>query len=93
MNCADGGKCHHFCLRTCWREKNCAPLSGVFPDNEWPSQKREIKPRTDKERLAFVSGFAEALLMVDNDGVKAAKKWLMDMVESEQHMAMKRKEK
>lgn len=35
--CPDGGTCHHGCKKTCWRVDNCSPLSGVFPDDEWPA--------------------------------------------------------
>lgn len=35
--CPDQGTCHHGCRESCWRVANCGPLSGVFPNNEWPS--------------------------------------------------------
>lgn len=38
--CPDDGTCHHNCEvypgRSCWRVHNAGPLSGVFPDDEWP---------------------------------------------------------
>lgn len=34
--CPDDGTCHHGCLVGCWRVQTCCPLSGVFPDDEWP---------------------------------------------------------
>jgi hypothetical protein len=35
--CPDGGKCHHECKGGyCWRVKTCGPLSGVYPNDEWP---------------------------------------------------------
>lgn len=35
--CADGGLCHHGCAQNeCFREEACEPLSGVFPNDEWP---------------------------------------------------------
>lgn len=35
--CPDGGTCHHSCLgRDCFRVRTCAPLSGVYADDEWP---------------------------------------------------------
>lgn len=39
--CPDGGKCHHLCTQTCWRVSVCEPLSGVYPNDEWP---RSVKP-------------------------------------------------
>ncbi len=34
--CPDGGRSHHHCTGDCWRRKNVGPLSGVFPNDEWP---------------------------------------------------------
>lgn len=35
--CPDGGKCWHQCTGAdCWRVYNAGPLSGVYPNNEWP---------------------------------------------------------
>lgn len=35
--CPDGGRCHHLCGRTeCFRVRTCGPLSGTYPDDEWP---------------------------------------------------------
>jgi hypothetical protein len=36
--CPDGGTCHHVCAisERCWRVRNAGPLSGVYPDDEWP---------------------------------------------------------
>lgn len=37
--CPDGGACHHECDGgPCWRVANAGPLSGVYPDDQWPSQ-------------------------------------------------------
>lgn len=38
--CPDGGTCHHGCRRTCFRRAHCEPLSGVFPDEQWPVEPR-----------------------------------------------------
>lgn len=39
--CPDGGTCHHRCAPPqCMRVSTCAPLSGVFPDDEWPAEIR-----------------------------------------------------
>ena len=35
--CPDAGKCHHDCQIGCWRVANAGPLSGVYPNNEWPA--------------------------------------------------------
>jgi hypothetical protein len=35
--CPDGGTCHHLCHRACYRVQSCAPLSGVYADDWWPS--------------------------------------------------------
>lgn len=35
--CPDGGYCHHGCAERCWRVSAAGPLSGVFPDDEWPA--------------------------------------------------------
>lgn len=36
VKCPDDGTCHHECMATCFRAKYCAPLSGVYPNDEWP---------------------------------------------------------
>jgi hypothetical protein len=39
--CPDGGVCHHDCgPDECFRVKACEPLSGVYPDDEWPETVR-----------------------------------------------------
>lgn len=36
--CPDGGACHHDCgEETCWRAFFAEPLSGVYPNDTWPS--------------------------------------------------------
>jgi hypothetical protein len=42
--CPDGGKCHHECPAAieCFRVGSCGPLSGVFPDDEWPPAIRAL---------------------------------------------------
>lgn len=50
--CPDGGTCHHACLRQCFRVQSCGPLSGVYPDNEWPEDIR----RTHASPLRAVLG-------------------------------------
>ena len=44
--CPDGGKCHHACTDGCFRVECCEPLSGVFPDNQWPKvdRRHEVRP-------------------------------------------------
>ena len=34
--CPDNGTCHHDCMATCFRVECCSPLTGVYPNNEWP---------------------------------------------------------
>jgi hypothetical protein len=34
--CPDDGTCHHECVDTCFRVQCCVPLSGVYPNDEWP---------------------------------------------------------
>ena len=44
LKCPDGGACHHACDKddgTCWRVRTCAPLSNVFPNDEWPEDVKE----------------------------------------------------
>lgn len=38
VDCPDGGRCHHQCATSssCFRVRECAPLSGVYPNDEWP---------------------------------------------------------
>lgn len=43
MSCPDGGTCHHLCSQIgggCFRVAFCGPLSGVYPDNQWPEEVR-----------------------------------------------------
>lgn len=35
--CPDGGTCHHACTRSCFRVDWSGPLSGVYPNDEWPA--------------------------------------------------------
>jgi hypothetical protein len=36
--CPDGGACHHNCEIThCFRVESCGPLTGVYPNDEWPA--------------------------------------------------------
>ena len=41
LPCPDGGVCGHSCQQVCFRVRSCGPLSGVYPDDQWPSQIRE----------------------------------------------------
>ena len=44
--CPDGGTCHHHCWRMCFRVLTCEPLSGVYPDDQWPAEvAAEHQPR------------------------------------------------
>lgn len=37
--CPDGGVCHHECaVAACFRVRYCGPLSGIFPENQWPEE-------------------------------------------------------
>lgn len=41
MQCPDGGTCHHQCgipafHGRCFRVESCGPLSGVYPNDDWP---------------------------------------------------------
>lgn len=41
MQCPDGGTCHHHCgipafHGRCFRVESCGPLSGVYPNDDWP---------------------------------------------------------
>lgn len=38
LKCPDGGACHHDCSTSCFRVEHCGPLSGVFPNDEWPTK-------------------------------------------------------
>lgn len=41
MRCPDGGMCHHDCEPgACFRVRGCGPLSGVYPNDEWPEEVR-----------------------------------------------------
>jgi len=37
-SCPDFGTCHHVCLGACFRVLSCGPLSGIFPNDEWPAE-------------------------------------------------------
>lgn len=39
LRCPDGGYCHHpgCTLMTCFRVLTCGPLSGKYPDDQWPA--------------------------------------------------------
>lgn len=41
--CPDGGACHHRCetMQRCFRVRACAPLSGVYLNDEWPKELTE----------------------------------------------------
>lgn len=42
-----------------------------------------VKPRTKAERRAFITGFADAINLIDRKGLREARKWLRDMAINE----------
>lgn len=42
-----------------------------------------VRPRTKEERVAYMSGYANAIRDVVERGVDGARRWLMEMVEIE----------
>lgn len=44
MRCPDGGTCHHSCVTFCFRVDHAGPLSGVFPNDEWPDGVGSLAP-------------------------------------------------
>lgn len=54
MNCPDGGSCHHECQAACLRVLLCGPLSGVFPEDEWPPGMRERARAAQNELNALI---------------------------------------
>lgn len=36
--CPDGGACARACISACLRVRNCGPLSGVYANDEWPTE-------------------------------------------------------
>ena len=38
-----------------------------------------IPPRTAKERQAYVQGWMDAIVMIDKEGLEAARAWLAEM--------------
>jgi (2Fe-2S) ferredoxin len=38
--CCDGWPCHHGCITGCWRVAYAGPVSGVYPDDVWPTAVR-----------------------------------------------------
>lgn len=58
MICPDGGTCHHECTGPCFRVQHCAPLSGVYPRDQWPEEVKDGNrdphlPRTDSLQEAI----------------------------------------
>lgn len=47
--CPDAGHCHHDCVVGCWRVENAGPLSGVYPNNEWPASVVSVTQTTDAQ--------------------------------------------
>jgi hypothetical protein len=41
----------------------------------------QIKPRTKSERVAYVEGYAEAINIINKNGIAAAVDWLRSMAE------------
>lgn len=42
--CPDSGTCHHECRPgPCFRVLCCGPLSGVYPENEWPAEVTKLE--------------------------------------------------
>lgn len=58
MRCPDEGRCHHGCGKRCWRVSTCGPLSGVFPDDQWPAEveAKHIPRARLLDRLADAAG-------------------------------------
>ena len=46
--CPDDGRCWHSCGEgSCWRVNNCAPFTGVYPDEpdeDWPDDVKAANP-------------------------------------------------
>jgi hypothetical protein len=51
-----------------------------------------IAPRTRKERQAYVSGWMDAIVMIDNEGLEAARLWLREMAQLELHLIQRDRE-
>jgi hypothetical protein len=46
LGCPDGGVCHHSCSDSCSRVASCGPLSGVYPNDQWPPNLDSHSPGT-----------------------------------------------
>jgi hypothetical protein len=44
--CPDTGTCHHACPieAVCWRTRHAGPLSGVYPNDQWPGELAQTPP-------------------------------------------------
>ena len=42
LTCPDGGTCHHDCVASCFRVRNCGPLSNIFIGDDWPTDLRAL---------------------------------------------------
>jgi len=51
-----------------------------------------IKPRTKSERRAYISGWMDAIVMIDNEGVDAARVWLREMAALELQIMQRNQE-
>lgn len=53
--CPDGGACHHGCAYGCFRVETCEPLSGVFPDDQWPAEVLVLSQQSVRARRLALS--------------------------------------
>ena len=51
-----------------------------------------IQPRTNSERMAYVQGWADAIAMVGEEGLTAARGWLREMAQMELDLMQRNRE-
>ena len=51
-----------------------------------------IRPRTTKERQAYVSGWMDCIIMIDKEGLESARLWMREMAELEVHLIERNQE-
>ena len=62
--CPDDGRCHHGCGEApCFRVGFCGPLSGVYPNDQWPT---EVTAAEAARAGGTVDGLARQVLAISD---------------------------
>lgn len=96
--CPDGGACHHKCDSVgglgqpagyCYRVECCGPLSGVFPNDEWPSDAQlkgmplpEFPQRMGQQMLRLADAHSVVIEMINEFHIDESTKSIEELLQA-----------